>query len=160
MGRSTRADFYHKKLKLFKMTKEKKSEKDKDKSSNKDKGSKILDTVVTDGGRLVKMEVDYSDSCDKKIPQAQKMAKDGQVHQAVEMLMALEMQTRTGADAHSTSRVLVALVEICFAAGEWNLMNETIVTLTKKRSQIKMGVTKMVQKCCEYVDQTPDKETK
>ncbi|MCL4136391.1 UNVERIFIED_CONTAM: hypothetical protein GTU68_041162, partial [Idotea baltica] len=39
-------------------------------------------------------------------------------------------------------------------------MNETVVTLTKKRSQIKMAVTKMVQKCCEYVDQTPDTETK
>lgn len=156
------------------MTKEK-NETNKDKSSSKDKSSKdkkiskdnldsnpckVLDTVVTDGGRLVKMEVDYSDSCDEKIPQAQKLAKDGQATQAVEILMALEKQTRTGADAHSTSRVLVALVEICFAAGEWSLMNETVVTLTKKRSQIKMGVTKMVQKCCEYVDQTPDKETK
>lgn len=65
-----------------------------------------------------------------------------------------------GADAHSTSRVLVAVVEICFEAGEWNLLNETIVTLTKKRSQIKMAVTKMVQKCCEYVDKTPSKEVK
>jgi len=164
------------------MTQEKKNETDKDKSTTKDKkdksskdkskekiskdkttskdGSKILETIVTDGGRLVKMEVDYSDSCDEKIPLAQTMAKDGQATQAVEMLMALEKQTRTGADAHSTSRVLVALVEICFAAGEWSLMNETVVTLTKKRSQIKMAVTKMVQKCCEYVDKTPDKETK
>lgn len=65
-----------------------------------------------------------------------------------------------GADAHSTSRVLVAVVEICFESGEWNLLNETIVTLTKKRSQIKMAVTKMVQKCCEYVDKTPNKEVK
>jgi len=164
------------------MTQEKKNETDKDKSTTKDKkdksskdkskekiskdkttskdGSKILETIVTDGGRLVKMEVDYSDSCDEKIPLAQKMAKDGQAIQAVEMLMALEKQTRTGADAHSTTRVLVALVEICFAAGEWSLMNETVVTLTKKRSQIKMAVTKMVQKCCEYIDKTPDKETK
>lgn len=55
---------------------------------------------------------------------------------------------------------MVALVEICFDAGAWDLMNETVVTLTKKRSQIKLAVTKMVQKCCEYVDKTPDVETK
>lgn len=116
--------------------------------------------IVTDGGRLVKMEVDYSTTCDEKIPAAQKLAKDGSVQEAVDMLMVLEKQTRTGADAHSTSRVLVAVVEICFEAGEWNLLNETIVTLTKKRSQIKMAVTKMVQKCCDYVDKTPSKEVK
>lgn len=51
-------------------------------------------------------------------------------------------------------------MEICFKAGKWDLLNENIVTLTKKRSQIKMAVTKMVQRCCEYVDQTPDKEAK
>lgn len=31
--------------------------------------------------------------------------------------------------------------------------------LTKRRSQLKQAVTKMVQECCTYVDQTPDKET-
>lgn len=65
-----------------------------------------------------------------------------------------------GGDAHSTSRVLVAIVELCFNAGNWDLLNENVVILTKKRSQIKMAVTKMVQRCCEYVDQAPDKEAK
>jgi len=31
--------------------------------------------------------------------------------------------------------------------------------LTKRRSQLKQAVTKMVQECCTYVDQTPDKDT-
>ncbi|KAG7158865.1 26S proteasome non-ATPase regulatory subunit 12-like [Homarus americanus] len=119
-----------------------------------------LGNVISEGGRLVKMEVDYSTTCDEKIPAAQQMAKDGRVQEAVDSLMVLEKQTRTGADAHSTSRVLVAVVEICFDAGEWNLLNETVVTLTKKRSQIKMAVTKMVQKCCDYVDKAPDKDAK
>lgn len=65
-----------------------------------------------------------------------------------------------GGDAHSTSRVLVAIVELCYKAGKWDLLNENIVILTKKRSQIKMAVTKMVQRCCEYVEQAPDKEAK
>ncbi|KAA0200092.1 hypothetical protein HAZT_HAZT002954 [Hyalella azteca] len=118
------------------------------------------ESIVVDGGRLVKMEVDYSTTCDEKIPVAYRMAEEGNVAEAVESLMGLEKQTRTGGDAHSTSRVLVAIVEICFKAGKWDLLNENIVILTKKRSQIKMAVTKMVQRCCEYVDQAPDKDTK
>lgn len=137
---------------------------EKKSSEKKATDSKMEDTslsnVITEGGRLVKMEVDYSTTCDEKIPTAKQTAKEGRVQEAVESLMTLEKQTRTGADAHSTSRVLVAIVEICYDAGDWTLMNESIVTLTKKRSQIKMGVTKMVQKTCEYVDKTPDKETK
>ncbi|XP_047480699.1 LOW QUALITY PROTEIN: 26S proteasome non-ATPase regulatory subunit 12-like [Penaeus chinensis] len=146
-----------------KNTSEKKSSEKKTtekKTTEKKTEDSALPSVIMDGGRVVKMEVDYSTTCDEKIPAAQQLAKEGRVQEAVESLMVLEKQTRTGADAHSTSRVLVAIVEICFGAGEWNLMNESIVTLTKKRSQIKMAVTKMVQKCCEYVDQTPDKETK
>ncbi|KAF2368443.1 Proteasome component (PCI) domain [Trinorchestia longiramus] len=133
-------------------------------SEKKDKKSEDVpkkgESIVVDGGRLVKMEVDYSTTCDEKIPAAHKLVEEGKLTEAIESLMALEKQTRTGGDAHSTSRVLVAIVEISFKAGKWDLLNENIVILTKKRSQIKMAVTKMVQRCCEYVDQTPDKDTK
>lgn len=72
---------------------EKKSEK---KSTEIGGESALRDTnVITDGGRLVKMEVDYSTTCDEKIPAAQKMAKEGNVQEAVDMLMVLEKQTRT-----------------------------------------------------------------
>ena len=32
------------------------------------------------------------------------------------MLMSLEKQTRTGSDMHSTARVLVTIVQLCFNA--------------------------------------------
>ena len=53
------------------------------------------ETVVVDGGRLVKMEVDYSDTCDEKIPLAQSLAASGKVVEGVENLMSLEKQART-----------------------------------------------------------------
>lgn len=130
------------------------------KDKKEEKAPKKGESVVVDGGRLVKMEVDYSTTCDEKIPTAHSLASAGKVTEAVDSLMTLEKQARTGGDAHSTSRVLVAIVEICFNAKNWDMLNDNVVTLTKKRSQIKMAVTKMVQRCCEYVDQTPDKETK
>ena len=46
---------------------------------------------------------------------------------------------------HSTSRVLVAIVQVCFDAGDLNQLNENIITLTKRRSQLKQSVAKMVQ---------------
>lgn len=38
---------------------------------------------------------------------------------------------------HSTSRVLVCLVQLCFKNKDWNALNEHIVILTKRRSQLK-----------------------
>ncbi|CAH0564016.1 unnamed protein product [Brassicogethes aeneus] len=119
-----------------------------------------MESIATDSGKIVKMEVDYSSTCDEKIPECQKMAKSGKLHDALDQLLALEKQTRTGADMISTGRVLVAIVQICREAKNWNALNEHIVLLTKRRSQLKQAVTKMVQECCTYVEQTPDKETK
>lgn len=71
--------------------------------------------------------------------------------------MTLEKQTRTGADTHSTSRILVAIAKLCFESNDIKALNEHIVLLTKRRSQIKQSVTKLIQECCSFVDQIPDK---
>lgn len=109
----------------------------------------------------MKMEVDYSGTCDEKIPQAEALAKqENKFHEAIDMLMGLEKQTRLGADMISCSRVLVAICKICFEAGNWNALNEYVALLVKRRSQLKQAVVKMVQECATYVDKTPDKESK
>lgn len=117
------------------------------------------ESSITDGGRIVKMEVDYSSTCDEKIPQCEALAKEGKLNEAIDILLSLEKQARTGADAHSTSRILVAIVQLCFQSKKYDILNENVVLLSKRRSQIKMAVTKMVQECCTYVDKMPDKPT-
>ncbi|XP_045771643.1 26S proteasome non-ATPase regulatory subunit 12 [Maniola jurtina] len=111
-------------------------------------------------GKIVKMEVDYSATCDEKIPLWKSWAASGKVQEAIDQLLALEKQTRTGADMTSTARILVAIVQICYEAKNWSSLNDHIVLLSKRRSQLKQAVVKMVQECCTYVDKTPDKETK
>lgn len=120
----------------------------------------MADEIATDAGRVVKMEVDCTAVCDEKIPECEKLAKEGKLSEALEALLALEKQTRTSSDMISTGRVLVAIVRLCFEAGQWNTLNEHIALLAKRRSQLKQAVTKMVQECCEYVEKTPNKEIK
>jgi 26S proteasome regulatory subunit N5 len=52
-----------------------------------------ITTIET--GRIVKMEVDYSATCDEKIPECKRMAQEGKMHDALDTLLALEKQTRT-----------------------------------------------------------------
>lgn len=107
-----------------------------------------------------KMEVDYSSTVDEKVPKCEKLAKQGKLNEALDVLLALEKQTRTASDTHSTSRILVTIVKLCFETKNWDALNENIVLLTKKRSQIKQSVTKMIQEACTYVDKTPNLDTK
>merc|ERR1719290_718485 len=115
----------------------------KKKGGDKTKEEKINE-IIADGGNVIKMEVDYSASCDEKIPKAQQLAAKGELQQALDMLMSLEKQTRTGSDMHSTSRVLITIVQLCYQAKDWNLLNEQVIVLTKKRAQLKQAVAKMV----------------
>lgn len=50
---------------------------------------------VVDGGRIIKMEVDYSSNCDTKIPECKKLAQEGKLHDALDQLLVLEKLTRT-----------------------------------------------------------------
>lgn len=48
-----------------------------------------------ESGKLVKMDVDYSTTCDTKIPECKKLASEGKLHDALDQLLALEKFTRT-----------------------------------------------------------------
>jgi len=54
-----------------------------------------LEPLTTDGGRIVKMEVDYSATCDEKIVIAESLAASGKLQEALDTLLMLEKQTRT-----------------------------------------------------------------
>lgn len=118
------------------------------------------DTITDMKGNIVKMEVDYSETCDKKIPECEEMAKSGKLIEALEALLSLEKQTRTAADMFSTSRILVAVIKICYSNNNLDMLNEHLVVLTKRRGQLKQAVTKMVQEACTYVDDIENKENK
>jgi len=118
-----------------------------------------MDDTATDG-ILTKMEVDFSANVDEKISEAEKLVKAGRLGEAIDTLLVLEKQTRSGADATSTARLLVAVVKFCWERRDHAALNENIVLLTKRRGQLKQAVTKMVQEAYTYVEQITEMETK
>uniref|UniRef100_A0A8I3W963 PSMD12/CSN4-like N-terminal domain-containing protein n=1 Tax=Callithrix jacchus TaxID=9483 RepID=A0A8I3W963_CALJA len=97
-------------------------------------------------GRIIKMEVDYSATVDQRLPECAKLAKEGRLHEVIETLLSLV----------STIRILVEVVKMSYEAKEWDLLNENIMLLSKRRSQLKQAVAKMVQQCCTYVEEITD----
>ncbi|KAJ6788289.1 hypothetical protein PWT90_08575 [Aphanocladium album] len=107
----------------------------------------------------LKPEKDFSKEVDEQLPQAEKLASSN-LQGAIEKLAALEKQTRQASDLASTSRILIAIVTLCKNAGDWSLLNEQTLVLSKKHSQLKQAITKMVQTVVGFLDDTPDLKTK
>ncbi|KAL6882954.1 PCI domain-containing protein [Trichoderma longibrachiatum] len=107
----------------------------------------------------LKPEKDFSKEVDQQLPEAEALAKTN-LQGAIEKLAALEKQTRQASDLASTSRILVAIVTLCKNAGDWSLMNEQTLVFSKKHSQLKQAITKMVQTVVGFLDETPDLKTK
>jgi 26S proteasome regulatory subunit N5 len=82
------------------------------------------------------------------------------IQAAIEKLSALEKQTRQASDLPSTSRILIAIVTLCKDAGDWALLNDQVLVLSKKHSQLKQAITRMVQTVMTFLDSTPNLETK
>ncbi|KAE9973547.1 hypothetical protein BLS_003546 [Venturia inaequalis] len=110
-------------------------------------------------GEVLKADKDFTKETDKLIPEAEKLAKSN-VQGAIEKLLVLEKQTRQSSDLPSTSRILVAIVTICRDSGDWGLLNEHVLLLSKKHGQLKQATTKMVQVVMGFLDKAPKLETK
>ena len=129
-------------------------------------------------GALFKPEKDFSKEADKVIPEAEALAKKD-IQKGIDKIIVLEKQSRQvhkdrlqcwkiratdnhlqSSDLATTSRAFVAIVTICKDAGDWSLLNEQVLLLSKKHGQLKQAITKMVQVVMSFLDDTPNLETK
>ncbi|KAK1055596.1 proteasome regulatory particle subunit [Friedmanniomyces endolithicus] len=110
--------------------------------------------------QVLKADKDYTKEADAAIPEAEQVAQSGQTQQAIDKLLALEKQTRQSSDLPSTSRLIVAIVTICKNRGDWSLLNEQVLLLSKKHGQLKQAITKMVQVVMSFLPDAPTTETK
>ncbi|CAL9052595.1 26S proteasome non-ATPase regulatory subunit 12 homolog A isoform X1 [Musa acuminata AAA Group] len=79
---------------------------------------------------------------------------------SVDSLLNVEKQMRLAGDVAGTKKAVIDIVELCYKARAWKTLNDQIVLLSKRRGQLKQAVTAVVQKAMQYIDDTPDIETR
>jgi 26S proteasome regulatory subunit N5 len=55
---------------------------------------------------------------------------------------------------------LVAIITISKESGDWGLLSEQILLLSKKHGQLKQATTKMVQVAMSFINEAPNSEKK
>ncbi|KZV91331.1 PCI-domain-containing protein [Exidia glandulosa HHB12029] len=100
-----------------------------------------------------KQERDFSPEVNTLLPQAKELAQAGKVQEAVDKLLVLEKQCRNASDTPSTTRVATAILDIAKDAKDFDLLNSSLNTLSKKHGQMKNVVEAMVKQTSGWTDE-------
>jgi len=103
-----------------------------------------------------KMQEDFSEQVDALIPRQNELAKEGKLREAIENLLSLEKLTRQAEDHLSTSKLSKAIIRLCYEAQDWNLLNEQLHVLAKRRGQLRSVVQEFVKEAMTYLEPTHD----
>jgi len=103
------------------------------------------------------MEQDFGPLLEAKLPENEQLAKSGKLVEALENLLTIEKQTRNAEDTRATSKIATTIIRLCFEAKQWDLLNEKLVQLSKRRGQLKTVVRDVVQEAMTYLDKIKEK---
>ncbi|KAG5529230.1 hypothetical protein RHGRI_029805 [Rhododendron griersonianum] len=84
----------------------------------------------------------------------------GDLEAKIESLLNVEKKMRLDNDVAGTKKAVTDILQLCYEAKAWKTLNDQIVLLSKRRGQLKQAVTAMVQQAMQYIDETPDVESK
>jgi len=110
--------------------------------------------------QVTKMEQDLSPVADKAIEQNRELAKNGKLLEAIDSLLITEKQCRQAEDSPSTSKICVEIVKLCYEARNFDLLNEKLVLISKRRGQLRPAIRAIVQESMTYLDKITDMKTK
>lgn len=83
---------------------------------------------------------------------------NGEFSRIIDKLHDLEKQYRLTPDICSLKKVLTTIIDIYFETKQWQLINEEIMFLTKRRSQIDSAIHTMVQHCITLLTNCPENQ--
>ncbi|KAJ6504371.1 hypothetical protein DFH09DRAFT_1201468 [Mycena vulgaris] len=92
-----------------------------------------------------KQERDFTPEVDAILPEAASLATAGKLQEALDKLLVLEKQTRNASDLTSTTRLVKAVIQHCYDARDYDLLNSNVSILTKKHGQLKAAVQAIVE---------------
>ncbi|KRZ71598.1 26S proteasome non-ATPase regulatory subunit 12 [Trichinella papuae] len=111
-------------------------------------------------GRVVKMLADMSKEVQQVKMEADRLILEEMFLTALEKLCDLERRTRLSADMNSNATVQVWIVSVCFNERQYDILNEQIIALSKKRSLMKYANSKMVRACVDSMPSVACKTAK
>jgi len=111
-----------------------------------------LNPVLGNLAKDPKATEDFSKETDEILSRVDTMTKAGRVDEAVEELLVVEKKARLACDGISTSKLMCKICQIFRDANEWTKLKEHIVMLSKKRAQLKRGITDMVHLAMTWLD--------
>ncbi len=101
----------------------------------------------------LKAEKDFSETLDDQFPI---IAKLDDYKQAIDRYLVLEKQTRQLSDLESSKRVIIKIVDTLAENNDWNLLNDLILTLSKKHGQLKSSIQTLIQQVISKFDLLDD----
>ncbi|GLI67665.1 hypothetical protein VaNZ11_011918 [Volvox africanus] len=88
------------------------------------------------------------------------MAPKGQLASAIESLLNLEKSSRLAEDVTATKACCAAILDVCYEARDWRALEENVILLTKRRSQLKQAIQATVRQAISYIDSIEVKDTR
>jgi len=101
---------------------------------------------------------DFSEEARREIPDASRVARGGNLDDALAQLLALEKRARLGGDTRTVSEVALVIVKLCFELEAWEALNANITLLCKRRGQFKQVQIDVIQEAAERVEGIRAKE--
>lgn len=93
----------------------------------------------------------------EKIAEATSLSNAGNHVEALEMLLAIEKSSRMAVDIQGTVAASAAVMQVCYNAGDWKVLIEHILIISKRRAQVKQAIIKVVEMCMAWLNEQPSK---
>ena len=93
-------------------------------------------------------------------PEAEHMAANGKLDEAVELMFALEKQARLANDVATLKESCLIIVRMSFEAKDWEALGRNIMSISKRRAQRGAVVGAVVQLAMTWLEQTPNRKAK
>jgi 26S proteasome regulatory subunit N5 len=110
-----------------------------------------LDSLINDA----RASQDFSEEAEAALAKAASLVKAGRRDEALEELFSVEKKARMASDGKSGTKLVQYVITIFYEAKDMEKLNEHILMLAKKRSQLKRVIADMVQLAIGWIDSVP-----
>lgn len=96
---------------------------------------------------------DFTEELKVKLPLAESLVKSGKIQEGIDILLLIEKQTRTANDIVTLKATCKEILKLVKSSNDWNLLQDNILLLSRRRGQKSAALTLIVQESMLYLDE-------